>query len=96
MAKADKLSVSADAPQSAVCSVDVHSLAAELFARHFVPRTDQTQPWKVAADCYVAAIEFVRVGNLIASGTSPDAIRPEIKNDPAPVAEPTESPAASQ
>lgn len=73
----------------AACSVDIHSLAADLFARNFIPRHDHIQPWKVAADCYAGAIEFLRVSKLIADGVEPSRVLP------APP-ETTESPAASQ
>lgn len=85
MAKAEKSpSASTDTPPQVVCPVDVHELAASLFARSIIHRAGQIQTWKVAADCYAAANEFARVATLIAGGASPDEIQPP------------ESPAASQ
>lgn len=90
--RATSTSQPAEQPASQVgagCSVDIHSLAADLFARNFIPRHDHIQPWKVAADCYAGAIEFLRVSRLIADGVDPSEIGPR-------PTETTESPAASQ
>lgn len=48
--------------------VDIHKLAAELFARNYIPRNSNVQAWKVAADCYVAAQDFVRVAAIAEAG----------------------------
>lgn len=94
MAKAQEKTPSAQpdtptvAPVGSTCPVDIQALAAELFVRNVIPRSDMIQPWKVAADCFAAAQEFARVASLIKSGVAVDELGPEIKSEP--VQQPTE------
>lgn len=61
------------AEQTSQPAIDIHTVAARLFANAWRPRGGLSD-WVVAVDAYRGAIALAKVGEAIASGYSPDDV----------------------